>query len=525
MHFLNLRTLFIVLLSAVCHLTWADNDVSAELAAQNTPEGWTSVQLPNIPAITASNTFNIKDFGAKTTAGDNAKYIQEALDAVPTTGGMVVIPAGTWKCGPIVVKSKTIVHLNAGATLKLLPFGGVGVNSAGCYPLGSKGSDGKYSYEIFLSSGSSTVNDLIIEGEGNTSVIDGQGAGWWSHRDELGTRPSLIRIKKGSRHLFRNFKLLNSPGTNLTLGQGGGANNITVHDVTIKAPSSEAASPSHNTDGIPVWAPYVNIYDCNISTGDDNIVCDSKAHHVHACNIACGDGHGMSIGSFTEGTHDIIYEDITFTGTGSGFRVKTNTGRSGNDQLGTNGAVKNIIFRNATMTGCPSPIKITCWYDSDLQNPADNPTNTVEEKTPEFCNILFQNITATGVAGKTNWKHNSPVYLYGRPEMKIHDVVFDNVQVSGYRGMFLAFCQNIIFKNGCKVTNLSNTAKPVEVKYQADLKGSYDGTPNEYDTAIEEVNGNANESSPLTYNLPGQPVDANTPGFVISNGKKIINTK
>jgi len=520
-----LKSLFVFfMLSACCNQALADNDVSAELAAQNTPEGWTAVQLPNLPAITASNTFNIKDYGAETTSGDNASAIQAAINAVPSTGGMVVVPAGTWKCGPIVVKSKMIVHLEAGATLKLLPFAGVGVNSAGCYPLGSKNSSGKYNYEIFLSSGSNTVNDLIIEGEGDTSVIDGQGAGWWSHRDELGTRPALIRIKKGSRHLFRNFKMLNSPGTNLTLGQSGSASHMTVHNVTIKAPSSEAANPSHNTDGIPVWGPYANIYDCNISTGDDNIVCDSKAHHVHAWNIACGDGHGMSMGSFTEGLHDIIYEDITFTNTGSGFRLKTNTGRSGNDQTGTNGAVKNIICRNATMTGCPSPIKITCWYDSDLQNPADNATGSVEEKTPEFYNILFQNITANGVAGKTNWKHNSPVYLYGRPEMKIHDVVFDNVQISSYRGMFLAFCNDIIFKNGCKVTNLASPSKPVAVSYQADTKGTYDGSPNEYDTAIGQVVKPHETSSP-SFNLLGQTVSPSSNNIVVVNGKKIINAK
>lgn len=521
-----MKKLFIsALLSCLAVVALASNDVTVELSEQNTPEGWTSVQLPNLPIITPTNTFDITAYGAKTTAGDNTQAIQKALNAVPTTGGMVVVPAGTWKCGPITIKSKTILHLNAGATLKLLPFGGIGVNSAGCYPLGSKGNDGKYSYEIFLSSGSNTVNDLIIEGEGNTSVIDGQGAGWWSHRDELGTRPSLIRIKKGTRHLFRNFKMLNSPGTNLTLGQSGGASHITVHNVTIQAPSSEAANPSHNTDGIPVWSPYVNIYDCHISTGDDNIVCDSKAHHVHAWNIYCGDGHGMSIGSFTEQTHDIIYENITFENTGSGFRIKSNTGRSGNDLEGSNsnGAVKNIICRNATMTGCPSPIKITAWYDSDKQNPAENSVSEITYQTPEFCDILFQNITANSVPGKTNWKHNSPIFLYGRPELNIHDIVFDNVQIESCRGMFLAFCKNIIFRNNCKVTNVNNTNKRVDTSYQADIKGSYDGCASEYD-GIEKITDNLN-TIPVIYRLTGQLSTSSGNHIVIENGKKVISTR
>ena len=73
--------------------------ITAEQNAQNTPEGWTAVALPQLPAITSANTFNIKDYGASTSAADNTKAIQKALDAVPTTGGMVVIPAGTWMFG------------------------------------------------------------------------------------------------------------------------------------------------------------------------------------------------------------------------------------------------------------------------------------------------------------------------------------------------------------------------------------------------------------------------------------------
>ena len=76
----------------------------------------------------------------------------------------------------------------------------------------------------------------------------------------------------------------------------------TIHDVTISEPSSEAKTeqPSHNTDGISIWGPYVNIYNCNISTGDDNIVCDNDAQYIHVWNCDFGTGHGASIGSFTK---------------------------------------------------------------------------------------------------------------------------------------------------------------------------------------------------------------------------------
>lgn len=477
------RFIFLSLAALAFVMAKADNDVSAELAAQNTPNGWQAVDLPVLPAITSANTFNITSYGASTSSLDNTAAIQAALNAVPTTGGMVVIPEGTWLCGPIVVKSKTIVHISKNATLRLLPFGGTTeANKANCYPSNGKNSSGLFNYDVFMSNGSTSINDVIVEGEGTTSVIDGQGKVWWDNYKSLGTRPSLIRFKKGTRYLFRNFKLLNSPGTNLTLGGSGNASHFTVHDVTISAPSSEASSPSHNTDGIPIWGPYVNIYNCDISTGDDNIVVDSDGHHIHAWNIKCGYGHGMSIGSYTSRVHDVIYEDITFNNTGSGFRIKSAAGRSGNNSVGSNGAVSNIICRNATMTGVAGPIKITSWYDSDDSNPANVSTpSTVTETTPEFCDILFQNITANAVSGATSWKHACPVYIYGRPEMYIHDIILDNVKINSKVGMFLAYCKDIIFKNGCKVVNEASSSKTINVQYQNTILGKYDGTSSQYD--------------------------------------------
>lgn len=463
----NVIVLLMALLLLPCG-AMADSDVSAELRQQNTPSGWTRVQLPDIPVITADNTFDITAFGASTGNSNNSAAINDAISAANAAGGgMVVIPAGTWLSGPITMKSKVVLHINAGATLMMLPFGQ--------YPDGGS-HDETFAYKdyTFIGNGRSDVNDIIIEGEGETSVIDGQGAPWWKLVEKAKAegnkfdRHACIRMKKGTRHLFRNFRIQNTPGTNLTVGNKRRQGHVTIHDLWIKNPDSNLPSgASHNTDGIPVWEPYVNIYDCTIDTGDDNIVCDSEAHHVHAWNINCKSGHGMSIGSYTVNTHDIIYEGITFNGTGSGFRIKTNKDRSGNDQIGTNGAVRNIICRNATMTGCPSPIKITSWYDKDLQNPKGNATSTVTATTPELCDILFQNITATAVSGKTSWKHNRPVYLYGRPESYIHDITFDNVKINSVLGMFMAFARDITFKNGCRIVNEASSGNLLTTEYLA----------------------------------------------------------
>ena len=98
--------------------------MSDEMAAKNTPEGWTEVDLPqNLPTFTEANTFYITSFGASTDATDNTKAIQAALDAAANAGGgMVVVPAGDWLFGRITVGSKTVLHLCANATLKLLAY-------------------------------------------------------------------------------------------------------------------------------------------------------------------------------------------------------------------------------------------------------------------------------------------------------------------------------------------------------------------------------------------------------------------
>ena len=98
-------------------------NVDQEITQQNTPDQWEAVLLPQLPEMTNDNTFNISDFGATTSSTDNTTSIQAALNAVPSTGGMVVIPAGTFLTGPLTIKAKTILHLAKDAMLQMLPYG------------------------------------------------------------------------------------------------------------------------------------------------------------------------------------------------------------------------------------------------------------------------------------------------------------------------------------------------------------------------------------------------------------------
>lgn len=427
--------------------------IAEEQKAQNTPEGWKKVDLPQLPEINANNTFNIADYGASTSAEDNTKAIQKALDAVPATGGMVVIPAGTWRFGTtaemtskteiLSIKSKTVLHLCADATMQLVEYGKAPNNKT-----------------IFIGCKNRKQSDIIIEGEGETSVIDGQGARWWLAREQKETfNPgSMIRLEQGSRFLLRNFKIQNTPGVNITISNSGKASHATIHDVKISEPASEAGKgkASHNTDGVAIWGPYVNIYNCNISNGDDNVVVDADGQYIHVWDCNFGTGHGASIGSFTSNVKHVWFDNITMNGTTAGIRLKTrvNKDKSGNITSLRGGGEEDFRFTNFTMTKVRNPFSIDLFYDKNYNSdPAVDEANqrAVDSSTPTYNNIYLQNVKTTDIC------EGNAIFLIGRPESHIKNITLDNVQISAKKGIDIRFVDNMVFKNNSKIKASSNS--------------------------------------------------------------------
>lgn len=482
--------------------------ITAEKNAQNTPEGWTAVELPQLPAITSANTFNIKDYGASTSAADNTKAIQNALDAVPSTGGMVVIPAGTWMFGStdqmtsktevLSIKSKTVLHLCAGATLKLVEYGKAPNNKTVFIGCKNKGKN---------------VTDVVIEGEGETSIIDGQGARWWLAKEQSETfNPgAMIRFEQGKRFLLRNFKIQNTPGVNITISNSGKASHATIHGVTISEPASEAGKgkASHNTDGVSIWGPYVNIYNCNISNGDDNVVCDNDAQYIHVWNCDFGTGHGASIGSYTKNIKHVWFDNITMNGTTAGIRMKTGINSDGTLR---GGGEEDWKFTNFTMTKVKNPLSIDCFYDKNYNSdPAVDKANAraLDSTTPTYNGIYLQNVKTTDVCD------GNAIFFVGRPESHIKNVTLDNVQISAKKGIDIRFVDNLVFKNGSKIT-VSNGAiwlKKFDSTYEDQCNATSTGS------SITDTKG------PFTLNsktLTDGTAGTFSNGFSISNenGKK-----
>ena len=477
--------------------------ITAEQNAQNTPEGWTAVELPKMPAITSANTFNIINYGASTSAADNTKAIQKALDAVPTTGGMVVIPPGTWLFGStdqmtsktevLSIKSKTVLHLCAGATLKLVEYGKAPNNKT-----------------LFIGCKNKNQSDIVIEGEDETSIIDGQGTRWWKARDNKETfNPgAMIRFEKGSRFLIRNLKVQNTPGVNITLSNSNGASNGTVHDVTIYNPSSETKTeqPSHNTDGISIWGHHMNIYNCNISTGDDNVVCDNDAQYIHVWNCNFGTGHGASIGSYTKNIKHVWFDKITMNGTTAGIRMKTGINSDGTLR---GGGEVDWKFTNFTMTKVKNPLSIDCFYDKNYNSdPAVDKANAraLDSTTPTYNGIYLQNVKTTDICD------GNAIFFVGRPESHIKNVTLDNVQISAKKGIDIRFVDNLVFKNGSKITVSSGAM------WLKKFDSTYEDQCNATSTGTIETDPNG------VYTLNSKTLTDKTAG-TFNNGFSISNEK
>lgn len=460
-----------------------------------------------MPAITSANTFNIKDYGASTSATDNTKAIQKALDAVPTTGGMVVIPAGTWMFGStdqmtsktevLSIKSKTVLHLCAGATLKLVEYGKAPNNKTVFIGCKNKGKN---------------VTDVVIEGEGETSIIDGQGARWWLAKEQSETfNPgAMIRFEQGKRFLLRNFKIQNTPGVNITISNSGKASHATIHDVTISEPASEAGKgkASHNTDGVSIWGPYVNIYNCNISNGDDNVVCDDDAQYIHVWNCDFGTGHGASIGSYTKNIKHVWFDKITMNGTTAGIRMKTGINSDGTLR---GGGEEDWKFTNFTMTKVKNPLSIDCFYDKNYNSdPAVDKANAraLDSTTPTYNGIYLQNVKATDICD------GNAIFFVGRPESHIKNVTLDNVQISAKKGIDIRFVDNLVFKNGSKITVSSGAMwlKKFDSTYEDLCNATSTGTIETDPNGVYTLN-----SKTLTNGTSSTATFSN--GFSISNEK------
>jgi hypothetical protein len=368
----------------------------------------------------------------------NTTAIQNAINAATaggTTngliGGTVKIPAGIYLSGPLTLKSSINLQLDSGAILRMLPFGQ--------YPVTwftNSGSNIYFTAANFIS-GSSLTN-IAISGPG---AIDGQGLPWWPWANtNNAVRPIMIRLTSCKREMIQNVTLSNSPMFHISIS-GSAAANTTVQGVTIVAPSSSATPPSHNTDACDVSGTNILVQNCNISVGDDNFTCGGNTSDVLITNNTYGDGHGVSIGSYTSpSVSNIMVINCTFNNTDQGIRIKSDRDRGG--------FVRNISYLNLSMTNVMRPILIYTEYTNttaayralDSISPAvaaSYPTASVSPTTPMYGDILISNVTATAQASR------AAGLIWGLPEMSMSNLTLIKVNLTGSKTFGIYNAKNV----------------------------------------------------------------------------------
>ena len=179
----------------------------------------------------------------------------------------------------------------------------------------------------------------------------------------------------------------------------------------------------------------VTIANANLSDGDDDVAIKSglpinaeipndpkevglpvqPTSNVVITNSVIGNGHGISIGSEAAyGVNTVLIQNLTYSGTADGFRIKT--GRDRGSQI------YNVTLRNITMTNVALPLSIQAFYPgSAAPNPPPAPI-TPTASTPYVHDVTITGLTATGATGQS--------VIEGLPESCLLRVNLTNVSIA-----------------------------------------------------------------------------------------------
>jgi polygalacturonase len=362
---------------------------------------------------------SVRQFGA---AGDGRAVetaaLQAAIDACAGAGGgTVVVPAGSYVTGALVLRSNITLYLDAGATL-------LGSEERADYPVISSRWEGREQSSYAPLIGGSGLRNIAVTGRG---VIDGRGAVWWTWFRERRldhARPRLIAFADCENVLIEGVTVTNSPSWTINPVR---CRNVNVHNVTVINPGD-----SPNTDGInPDSCRDVRISDCSISVGDDCITLKSgteaeepglraPCENITIANCTMANGHGgVVIGSEMSGdVRNVVIANCVFVGTDRGIRLKSRRGRGG---VVEDVRVSNIVMRDVL---CPFTMNLyyVCGAEGD-RVVSDKGARPVTEATPRFRRIQLSNITVRDA-------RLAAAFLYGLAEMPLEDVALSDVTIA-----------------------------------------------------------------------------------------------
>lgn len=440
------------------------------------------VQLPYIP----SQSFEITSYGA---VGDGMTDNTEAFERTMAVcsaagGGRVVIPAGVWLTGPIVMRSKINLHAEAGALVKFS-------RKLEQYPLIQSQFEGRPSVRCRAPIDGEELEDIAITGEGvfdgsgdawrpvkrvkltdtqwkkqvaSGGVVDSRGEIWWpsesamngeaevhrlqqagslDERDYVAVRdflrPALVSLRGCKRLLLDGPTFQNSPGWCL---HPWGSEHVTVRNASVRNPWY-----SQNGDGLDIDScRYVWVENCMFDVGDDAICLKSGKDGegrrlgkpceyvtIKSCTVYHGHG-GFVIGSeMSGGVRHIRVSDCSFMGTDIGLRFKSARGRGG--------TVENIKIENIRMTDIVlEAISFHLFYQgTEGSEGFDEISIPPDEGTPVFRQIHMRNIVCAGAS--------VAFLINGLAEMPLSQCFVQDMTIRSERGIICRNGSELEFRN------------------------------------------------------------------------------
>lgn len=473
-------------------------------------------QQKKMPVIIApvfkKDTTSIKKFGAVPDGHTlNTKNITAAIDAqAKKGGGVVLIPAGLWLTGPIVIKSNINLHLETGATLLF-------TKDFDQYPLVAANWEGLPQMRNQSPISATNASNIAITGKG---IIDGNGDAWrmvkkdklndtqwkklvasggvvsddkktWypSEKSLKGAKmpanPGQITIDRDAAYydsikdfLRPNMLLLTNCKYILLEGvtfQNSAAwclhplmsEHLTVRNISVKNPWY-----AQNGDGIDIESCKNVLIENSIFDVGDDALCiksgrDAEGRKrgmptenviIRGCTVYASHG-GFVVGSeMSGGAKNIYVSNCSFIGTDIGLRFKTTRGRGG--------VVENIFIQDIYMKDIPGEaILFDMYYAAKDPIPLAGEKRElpkvefkpVDETTPVFKNFHISNVYCNGA--------EKAIFIRGLPEMHIKDIVLENMVLQSHKGIDIQEASNITFNN---IKVVSNETNPVIDVVQSD---------------------------------------------------------
>jgi polygalacturonase len=266
-----------------------------------------------------------------------------------------------------------------------------------------------------------------IDGQGGEDILN-QTQSWWEltgSTNGASANPTLIHTSGAKNFTLYGITLHNSPKFHVTLGAAG----FVVWGITIKTPSTatnsqgQALTPTgaHNTDGIDPGESASNgfIVCSEISDGDDQIAIKGGTS-VNGLTIAhnhFGSGHGMSIGSETNGgVSNVNVYDLSIDGSNSGFGGGSSNGIRIKSDASVGGLVTNITYTDVCVRNLANPILLTPHYSTATANPP---------KIPDYTGITISNFRSVASSVTPS------VTIDGFDTSHITGITLDNVVIDG----------------------------------------------------------------------------------------------